>query len=457
MKLERLSLANFRGFQQIDIEFSDDITVIAGVNGVGKSGVLKALATAMSEALPLFTASREDTLSFSETDIQSGKPSLSMWAKLRTDTATMIVNVDRVAPMATDKTESLTKRRDELRFSTRGAIKGSKEEREIQDEIDRIDDQLSPVLGNSVIRILPNDAATDTRAFIDEAKSSGRQPLAVFYSTSRLFSRLPPILPKTKAIDTSAAYIKSLNQPEISLNDFANWYRVVEETASPEKRDRVFQQLERAIGSFLPEVVNLTLHKNQPPRFSVTKSGKTLFLEQLSDGERGLLALVFDLTRRLTIANPDSDNPIAEGAAVVLIDEIELHLHPKWQRDVLKRLRGTFQSCQFIVTTHSPLVLGEVEARCIRFLEFRDERVIVTTPSEAYGMDANRILQELMDAPIRNIGVEQQLQALFVLIDEERFDEARAAIARLGIKLGTDEPELTRASSLIHFLEGSDE
>ena len=270
MKLERLSLANFRGFQQIDIEFSDDITVIAGVNGVGKSGVLKALATAMSEALPLFTASREDTLSFSETDIQSGKPSLSMWAKLRTDTATMIVNVDRVAPMATDKTDSLTKRRDELRFSTRGAIKGSKEEQEIKDEIGRIDDQLSPVLGNSVIRILPNDAATDTRAFIDEAKSSGRQPLAVFYSTSRLFSRFPPVLPKTKAIDTSAAYSKSLNQPEVSLNDFANWYRVVEETASPEKRVRVFQQLEQAIGSFLPEVGNLTLHKNQPPRFSLS-------------------------------------------------------------------------------------------------------------------------------------------------------------------------------------------
>lgn len=457
MKLERLSLANFRGFQQIDIDFSDDVTVIAGVNGVGKSSILTALAIALSEALPAFTISKENSFSPSETDIQSGKPNLSMRVTLRLDTATVIANIDRIEPIAADREKALAKRRDELRFSIRQEKKNSKEEKDILDAIDRLEDQIGHISGRSVIHLVPADAETDKQALIAELKNSGRQPLAIFYSTSRFLSRLPPGLPKTKSIDASTAYGKSLNQLEVSLNDFANWYRVIEETATPEKRDRVFQQLEQAIESFLPEVVNLTLHKNQPPRFSVTKGGKTLFLEQLSDGERGLLALVFDLTRRLTIANPESDNPIAEGAAVVLIDEIELHLHPKWQRDVLKRLRGTFQSCQFIVTTHSPLVLGEVEARCIRFLEFHDERVIVTTPSEAYGMDANRILQELMDAPIRNPGIDQQLQALFVLIDEERFDEAHAAIARIGIKLGTDEPELTRASSLIHFLEGSDE
>jgi hypothetical protein len=188
----------------------------------------------------------------------------------------------------------------------------------------------------------------------------------------------------------------------------------------------------------------------------VTKRGQPLFLEQLSDGERGLLALVFDLTRRLSVANPESNNPIADGVALVLIDEIELHLHPKWQRDVLQRLRETFQSCQFVVTTHSPLVLGEVPARCVRFLEFVDGKVSVTVPTEAYGMDANRILQEFMGAPVRNRQVDGELKTLFELIDQERFDEARAAIAALENKLGEDEPELTRASSLIRFLEGAE-
>jgi hypothetical protein len=71
-------------------------------------------------------------------------------------------------------------------------------------------------------------------------------------------------------------------------------------------------------------------------------------------------------------------------------------------------------------------------------------------------MDANRILQELMGAPVRNRQVDGELKILFELIDLERFDAARAAIAALERKLGEDEPELTRASSLIRFLEGAE-
>ena len=106
-----------------------------------------------------------------------------------------------------------------------------------------------------------------------------------------------------------------------------------------------------------------------------------------------------------------------------------------------------------MVTTHSPLLLGEVPARCVRFLEFigwQGEREI---PSEAYGMDANRILQEFMDAPVRNRQVDDELKALFELIDQEHFDEARTAIADLERKLGSDD---TRADprQLVNSLSG---
>ncbi|MEZ0332120.1 MAG: AAA family ATPase [Methylophilaceae bacterium] len=454
MKLKKLTLANFRGFEQIDLDFADDVTVIAGVNGVGKSGVLKALTTAMSLALPKFTVSRESPLGLSDTDVQSGKPGLSMSITLALDAAIVIVDLTRAAPLEADKAVTLIKRRDELRFATRETKKGSKEEQDINDEIRLIEIQLDQASDISAVRILPDDATTEANELVTTLKGGAKQPLAVFYSTSRFLSRLPPTLPKTKKIDAASAYDKSLNQPEVSLNDFANWYRVVVEEAAAADRDRLFLQLEQAIKTFLPEVSNLKLHEGRPPRFSVVKSGQLLFLEQLSDGERGLLALVFDLTRRLAIANPDSDNPIAEGAALVLIDEIELHLHPKWQRNVLQRLRDIFKACQFVVTTHSPLVLGEVEARCVRFLEFVDGKVGVIIPTEAYGMDANRILQEFMGAPVRNRQVESELKRIFELIDQEQFDDARSSIAALEQQLGEDEPELTRASSLIRFLEG---
>lgn len=456
MKLEKLTLANFRGFDQIDLDFADDVTVIAGVNGVGKSGVLKALTSAMSLALPKFTVSKETALGLSDTDVQSDKSGLSMVVMLGLDEAKTIVDLTRAAPLAHDKAESLRKRRDDLRFATRETKKDSKEEQDINDEIRRIEIQLDEASDIAAVRILPDDTNVISDELVAAMKGSRQHPLAVFYSTSRFLSRLPPVLPKTKKIDAATAYDKSLDQLEVSLNDFANWYRVVAAETATETRDRLFQQLEQAIKTFLPEVSNLILNDGRPPRFSVTKSDQTLFLEQLSDGERGLLALVFDLTRRLAIANPDSDNPIAEGVALVLIDEIELHLHPKWQRDVLQRLRDIFKACQFVVTTHSPLVLGEVPARCVRFLEFVDGKVCVTVPTEAYGMDANRILQELMDAPARNRQVDGKLKTLFALIDEEQFDDARAAIAALERKLGEDEPELTRARSLIRFLEGAE-
>lgn len=456
MKLKKITLANFRGFDQIDLDFSDDVTVIAGVNGVGKSGALKALTSALSLALPRFTVCRESSLSLNDTDVQADKLGLSISMTLCLDSAKVIVDLTRAAPLAADRAESLIKRRDDLRFATRETKKGSKEELDINDEIRRIEIQLDQASDIAAVRVLPDDATTDGDELVASLKGQNKQPLAVFYSTSRFLSRLPPTLPKTKKIDAATAYDKALNQLEVSLNDFANWYRVVASEATTATKNRLFQQLQQAIQIFLPEVRDLALHDGRPPRFSVKKNGQPLFLEQLSDGERGLLALVFDLTRRLAIANSDSENPIAEGVAVVLIDEIELHLHPKWQRDVLQRLRDIFKACQFVVTTHSPLVLGEVPARCVRFLEFVDGKVDVTVPAEAYGMDANRILQEFMGAPVRNQQVERELKILFELIDQERFDEARAAIAALERKLGEEEPELTRASSLIRFLEGHD-
>lgn len=455
MNLRKLTLANFRGFDQIDLDFADDVTVIAGVNGVGKSGVLKALTSALSVAMPKFTVSRESPIGLNDTDVQLGKPGLSMSVTLSLDAAKVIVDLTHAAPLAAEKAERLRKLRDDLRFATRETKKGSKAERDINDEIRLIEIQLDQASDIATVRILPEDAAIDGDELVAGLKDDNSQPLAVFYTTSRFLSRLPPALPRTKKIDAATAYDKSLSQLEVSLNDFANWYRVVASEAAATK-DRLFQQLEQAIEAFLPEVCNLVLHDGRPPHFSVTKGGQTLFLEQLSDGERGLLALVFDLTRRLAIANPDSDNPISEGVALVLIDEVELHLHPKWQRDVLQRLRDAFKACQFVVTTHSPLLLGEVPARCVRFLEFVDGKVGVTVPTEAYGMDANRILQEFMGAPVRNRKVDSELKALFELIDGEHFDAARDAITALESKLGEDEPELTRASSLIRFLEGAE-
>jgi hypothetical protein len=110
-----------------------------------------------------------------------------------------------------------------------------------------------------------------------------------------------------------------------------------------------------ALATFLDGFANLRVQES-PPRLLVDKAGVPLGLSQLSDGERSFLALVCDLGRRLALANPTLEDPL-RGGGVVLIDELELHLHPRWQREVGDKLRATFPNVQFIAATHSPFVI----------------------------------------------------------------------------------------------------
>ncbi len=114
-------------------------------------------------------------------------------------------------------------------------------------------------------------------------------------------------------------------------------------------------------------------------QFIITKNGDDLLVDQLSDGEKKLLMLVTDLARRLTIANPSRENPL-EGEGIVLIDEVELHLHPQWQRIVVPALSGTFPNIQFIISSHSPFVAQSVGLDSLLVLD-SDPNQIEVKPS----------------------------------------------------------------------------
>lgn len=437
MKLETISLAHCGGFEQLDMSFEPDVTLIAGVNGVGKSTVLRALAVLLSRAMPEFTPSRSAPQYFTDDDIHDDKVSLEVAARIQVDGQIINVGVQRLRA-ADEKGDRFMLLRQEEAATTTINFAQALIARTLTGELEA--------------------GIKETRVALASLKSATYPPLAVYFSPRRQLPGQPRSLPEAKSFDPSIAYGRALHDREVELREFMHWFRTQEKlgAASEPRRLKVLEALRTVVGELVPEFSNLRIQEQPRFGFVVDKRGRPFYLHQLSDGERGLLALVFDLTRRLAIANPDSANPISEGVALVLIDEIELHLHPKWQRDVLQRLRDIFKACQFVVTTHSPLVLGEVPARCVRFLEFVNGKVSVTMPTEAYGMDANRILQEFMGAPVRNQQVDVELKNVFKLIDQERFDDARAAITALEGKLGEDEPELTRASSLICFLEGTE-
>jgi len=438
IKLHTLDLANFRGFDQLEIGFEPDMTVIAGVNGVGKSGILQVLAALFARALPEFTPCSDKPPAFVDEDIYHNKPSLAVSVSFSKDNHRCFGGIQRILE---DADFGDVWRRFWL--SEQEAIARPQ--------------TLAEMLSDRTLTGDIEAGRFEIRTMLRESKRKTNQPVVVYFSPGRHLQGRPKTLPKLKAFEIENAYKFALQDREVELREFMHWFRVVETGASIAHQHGapVLGKLREVVNSFIPEFHNLRVEESPSLRFVVEKNGTPLALNQLSDGERGLLAMLFDITRRLSIANPDLDDPIAEGTGIILIDEIELHLHPLWQRKVLDRLTEIYSNCQFIVTTHSPLVLGEVKARCVRYLERDDTgKIVCTIPNKAYGLDANRILEELMEAGARTREIDAQLKAIFEMIDEENFKSARLAINTLREKIGDHDPEITRANSLIKFLEG---
>ena len=184
--------------------------------------------------------------------------------------------------------------------------------------------------------------------------------------------------------------------------------------------------------------------------------------DSLSAGQRMMLALVADLAVKAVTQNaflvPSDDlgpmdgplpRVLAETPGLVLIDELDVHLHPRWQRRVAADLKATFPAIQFVCTSHSPQIIGELPPNEIRLLKGCE----IITPDHSYGVDSSRVLEELMDAKSRNNVVGRRLGDLGNLIDQEKFEDARKLYGDLALMVGEDDPEMTRAKTLMAFLE----
>jgi predicted ATP-binding protein involved in virulence len=183
---------------------------------------------------------------------------------------------------------------------------------------------------------------------------------------------------------------------------------------------------------------------------TLTKQGQELSVSQLSDGEKCLLALIGDLARRLAIANPNPQQNPLQGSGVVIIDEIELHLYPQWQRGIIPALTRTFPNCQFIVTTHSPQVISDVE--WVQLLKMTPAGIAIER-LRSFGKDSNRILETLMGTPERPPEIEEQFQQLFRVIDRGELDNARQLRQQLAERVGEDDPTFVCADGLIRRKE----
>ncbi len=183
----------------------------------------------------------------------------------------------------------------------------------------------------------------------------------------------------------------------------------------------------------------------------VEKRRKELTVNQLSDGEKCSLAMVGDLARRMAIANPTMRNPL-KGDGIGLIDEIDLHLHPGWQRKVVPALKETFPNCQFVLATHSPQVLSHLTPESIWILKRTKLGTEAKHPEDAYGQEAGRILEDIMDVPARPQEIKNQISDLFLAIEQGKINKAKRLLGKMRDAIGAD-PDLVKADVLIRRKE----
>jgi len=243
-----------------------------------------------------------------------------------------------------------------------------------------------------------------------------------------------------------------VNSLKKSLPDFTSdvFSKSVSELLERHKlsRDPQLNAVRNAISHFMPGFSRLRVRRKPHLHMSIDKEGETLNVLQLSQGEKSLMVLVGDIARRLAMMNPALENPL-HGDGIVLIDEVDMHLHPQWQRSLVARLTQTFPNIQFILTTHSPLVISDDKTSLVYLLDGDELRPY----DELYGHDVNSVLLEVMDTAIRNEVVDEQLGDLLDAIQDKQFTTARALLEKLKKDLPDSNIELMKAQLLLRKQE----
>lgn len=374
-----LKARNFKGIAELDLPLDHSLTLLAGVNGIGKTSAIEALLGAVTEAWSWLGPDGTQAWFRPSGDlVRYGAPDGNLTVELA---------------LAADVKPTLT-----IPFEAKGIRRG---------------------------------AYSDSEALSGLQKKVTPIPLVVNFDQNRiggLGSKKRLRLFETNRND-------ALDTTPSALSDFKHWYfekESDEAREAVERNDLGYRDPEvRAVQDVLRSIAgSSTALRSRKPDGSMDRmlflrkeDGFHIPFEALSGGEQAYFLLAVDLARRLLLEFPGS--ALAEAPGFVCIDEIELHLHPAWQRKILTSLMDLFPRCQFVVSTHSPQVIGSVAAQHVRLLASDGNgHIRVTEPIASRGRDTNYVLEGVMDTPEQDPRVDDLFAKFDSLIDEDAFDEA---------------------------------
>lgn len=451
MRLKKVTLKNFRCFESLELELHPRLTVLVAENGGGKTAILDGIAVGISSVLR-YLSSADQRL--------SGPGIMDTDFRLKT-----VQNPKGgYREVMSDYSQVIMETKDGLTWDNwRAAARGKQ----------------------PVTKIGQNFLTAYASRLLDSLKTSEPELLPVFayYGARRGWIVVPERLRGSK-LDYSQPTSALVGALE-SMSDFRemlNWFDLEEAAELRTNKGNVPEDFEESVPlSAVRAALSMILgssysnpHFNNKHKFVVcaqTQTGPSLLqVSQLSQGYQSMLALGMDFARRLALANshlnpeniwpiinknkeychPDCpttwSNPPVLAPAIMLVDEIDLHLHPSWQQRVLGDLMNAFPFTQFIVTTHSPQVVTTVPSECIRILE---NGGVFAAPPGTEGAEASRVLKRVLGVEVRPPESEatKELNEYLTLVDADQWDSphARELRKKLDARYQGEEPALLEA------------
>ena len=446
MILDRITLTNFRCFDRLVLNLDRHLNVFVGENGSGKSTILQAIAIGLAPVLDMlpFTAA-------------TGAEGVQRPTVPRIQLADIqLIKDDQSAPLASIM---VVARDDEggqrnwtqtITYQVPKRI-GPKEKSHLLQVYD-LGESLVLRHNNGQPYLLPIFAFYGTDRAVDLGSSNSRD------------EKLPQFFRRLAGMENAL-------HPAASLQRAVGWFDYLERRELRERRDSdeqttkfsAFDAVRQAIAAMIDGISNPRID-GATGRFVVdylaSDGGRIqLFIDQLSDGYQVLLGVVMDFAIRLALASPPglTAKEILASEAILIIDEVDLHLHPAWQQRVVPRLRQTFPNTQIILTTHSPQVLSTVDARYIRQIARVGETTTTTQPPyQTRGVGSATVLATAMNVDqIPDVPEARKLSEYHNLIAQGTYDtaEGRQLRAELDAHFGPTHQLIIDLDRLIRFHE----
>lgn len=417
MRLDQLHIQNFRCYEDATFDFQPGFNLVVGVNGSGKTSLLQAVAASFSDFAALTgnqsSAGNGDEVRFVVDTFESGN------------------RFERCFPVVLKAKGNIFGHNHWEFFISRNGVPPL------------ADISLDIGVGETINRInSTSDLDLHVLAFYRAGRRWTAENISAEFGATHRVSRFNGY--------------KDWFDAAINLTEFESWFigktleqlQKIAKSGHPKNGfDDELTWVNEAIKSALPECKGLQYDLTSRSLL-VDFDDKSFPFADLSDGQRGMVALFSDIARRMCILNPHMGKKVLKNTSgVVIIDELDIHLHPAWQRSIAPALKEAFPKVQFIAASHSPQIIGSLKPEEVILLDSG-----ATHPRVTYGLDSSRVLEEVMGVSEREPEIEALLSELFSTIEDNDFQKAKSQLETLR-KKAPDLPEFLRAEALLRRKE----